>query len=261
MATINRYFASLFSISQAQRDRFNIQNKEDLKRLSRSVFDFQDALKSDKVAVAEDADKVATNESTVAGRGGLDSAGTQSIINETYVRNKIDDDFMKQQFGLATSAQIMDSARTQAFIDQTYILDHLGLADGDHVLDSDKAQALIDNAYIQSNQLYDFKTYSYTGTLATNTGTKRLYFERSGTLGSFDAHVATAPVGSAVNFTIKKNGSSIGTGTIGAGQTSNNTQSLSTTSFSTGDYLTVDITQIGSTTAGTDLYINFRIIG
>jgi len=252
MATINRYFASLFSISQAQRQRFNINNKEDLKKLSRSVFDYQDALKSDKVAVSETADKVATDESTVAGRGGLDSASTQNIIN---------DDYMKQQFGLSTSAQIMDSARTQAFIDQTYILDHLGLADGDHVLDSDKAQALIDNAYIQSNQLYDFKTYSYTGTLATNTGTKRLYFERSGTLGSFDAHVATAPVGSAVNFTIKKNGSSIGTGTIGAGQTGNNTQSLSTTSFSTGDYLTVDITQIGSTTAGTDLYINFRIIG
>ena len=69
------------------------------------------------------------------------------------------------------------------------------------------------------------------------------------------------PVGAALNVQINKNGSSIGTGTIADGANSGTGQSLSSTSFSAGDYLTVDITQIGSSTAGEDLYINFRIAG
>ena len=116
-------------------------------------------------------------------------------------------------------------------------------------------------AAVTANQDRDNKSYNYDGTLAVNTGSKRLYMTRTGTFGSFDMFVATAPVGADLTVTINKNGSSIGTGTISAGATSGTGQTLSSTSFSSGDYLTVDITQIGSSTAGEDLYINFRIVG
>jgi len=116
-------------------------------------------------------------------------------------------------------------------------------------------------ATITANQDRDNKSYNYDGTLAVNTGDKRLYMARAGTFGTFDMYVKTAPSGAALTVTVKKNGSSIGTGTIADGATSGTGQSLSPTSFSAGDYLTVDITQIGSSTAGEDLYINFRIAG
>ena len=107
----------------------------------------------------------------------------------------------------------------------------------------------------------DHKTYSYNGTLAVSTGSTRLYMTRSGTLGTFDMFASTAPVGADLTVTINKNGSSIGTGSISDGASSGTAQTLSSTGFSSGDYLTVDITQVGSTTAGEDLYINFRIAG
>ena len=122
----------------------------------------------------------------------------------------------------------------------------------------DSAEAI---PLITTNQDRDNKSYNYDGTLAVNTGSKRLYMTRAGTFGSFDMYVKTAPVGADLTVTINKNGSSIGTGTISAGATSGTGQTLSSTSFSSGDYLTVDITQIGSSTAGEDLYINFRIAG
>ena len=116
-------------------------------------------------------------------------------------------------------------------------------------------------ATITANQDRDNKSYNYDGTLIVNTGSKRLYMTRAGTFGTFDMFVATAPAGAALTVSIKKNGSEIGTGTIADGATSGTGQTLSSTSFSNGDYLTVDITQIGSSTAGEDLYINFRIAG
>ena len=122
----------------------------------------------------------------------------------------------------------------------------------------DSAEAI---PLITTHQSHDNKSYNYDGTLVVNTGSKRLYMVRAGTFGTFDMYVKTAPSGAALTVTVNKNGSSIGTGTIADGATSGTGQSLSPTSFSAGDYLTVDITQIGSSTAGEDLYINFRIAG
>ena len=126
------------------------------------------------------------------------------------------------------------------------------------IVDSDYTLARVD---ITGNQDRDNKSYNYDGTLEVNTGSKRLYQVRNGTFGTFDMFVATAPAGADLTVTINKNGSSIGTGTISDGATSGTGQTLSSTSFSSGDYLTVDITQVGSSTAGEDLYINFRIAG
>jgi hypothetical protein len=97
-------------------------------------------------------------------------------------------------------------------------------------------------------------TYSYSGELEVNTGAKRFYSPGSYTLSSADIHLGTAAAGSSVNLTINKNGSSAGTLTIAAGSTSSLSNSLSV-SLSQGDYLTIDITQVGSSTAGSDLYL------
>jgi hypothetical protein len=100
------------------------------------------------------------------------------------------------------------------------------------------------------------KSYRYDDTLAINTGTKRLYLQDSYTLKSIHAFVDTAPVGSSVNTSVKKNGSSLQNIIIAAGATSASNTSLNH-SFVSGDYITVDITQVGSTTAGENLYIVF----
>ena len=98
------------------------------------------------------------------------------------------------------------------------------------------------------------KTYAYSGELEVHTGAKRFYSPGSYTLSSADIHLGTAAAGSSVNLTINKNGSSAGTLTIAAGSTSSLSNSLSV-SLSQGDYLTIDITQVGSSTAGSDLYL------
>lgn len=129
-------------------------------------------------------------------------------------------------------------------------------ADAVDALDSDEVETLIfDKA--------DHKTYSYTGTLVVNTGEKRLYMTRTGSFGDFDMFVSTAPSGADLTVQINKNGSQIATGTLSAGDLSSTDNSIPTSQagFVSGDYLTVDITQIGSSTAGEDLYINFKITG
>lgn len=171
---------------------------------------------------------------------GFDSDQIVAIINENVVSGSVDSD-------VAAIAQLRRDADSDSLIIQQ--------------LREDLGSNNIDSDYIIARQIVDAKHYNYSGTLTTNTGSKRLYMHRDGVLGAFDMHVATAPVGAAINITVNKNGSSIGTGTITSGNTDNNLQTLSTTSFASGDYLTVDITQIGSSTAGEDLYVVFRIVG
>ena len=102
------------------------------------------------------------------------------------------------------------------------------------------------------------KAYRYDDTLAVNTGSKRLYLHDSFTLDSIDAFVDTAPAGSAATIALIKNGagSAFKTITIANGATSSVNNS-DTTTFSEGDYITVNITQVGSSTAGANLYLVF----
>lgn len=118
------------------------------------------------------------------------------------------------------------------------------------------------NQWIQTNsgvgnRVDEFiKAYRYQGTLAINTGDTRLYLQDSYILKGIHAYVDTAPTGSSVITDVKKNGSSLQTITVAAGATTASNTSLSHT-FVSGDYLTVDITQVGSSTAGTNLYMVF----
>ena len=117
---------------------------------------------------------------------------------------------------------------------------------------------------ITTNQDRDNKSYHYDGDLVVNTGSKRIYMTRTGSWGDFDMFVKTAPAGANINVNIIKNGSTtIASGSITDGAVSSTGGSIPTSAagFVSGDYYTVDITQIGSTTAGADLYINLRITG
>lgn len=100
------------------------------------------------------------------------------------------------------------------------------------------------------------RAYRYQGALTINTGTKRFYLHDSYTLSSIYAYVDTAPVGAAINLTARKNGVALQNFSIADGNNAGATTSLSH-SFVAGDYVTVDITQIGSTTAGDNLYVVF----
>ena len=101
-----------------------------------------------------------------------------------------------------------------------------------------------------------YKTYSYAGAVAVHTGTDKFYPFDTATNVEIEAYVGTAPVGANLIAQIKKDGVAVDTVTIAAGTTSGLT--TSTTSYTQGEALTVDITQIGSTTAGSDLKINFK---
>jgi len=100
------------------------------------------------------------------------------------------------------------------------------------------------------------RAYRYQGALTINTGTKRFYLHDSYTLSNIYAYVDTAPVGADINLTARKNGVSLQNFSIADGNNAGATTSLSH-SFVAGDYVTVDITQIGSTTAGENLYVVF----
>lgn len=144
-----------------------------------------------------------------------------------------------------------DSAKLQAL--ETTVA---GLGSGG--FDSDQIVAIISENSSNSGSL-DNKTYAYSGSLSTNTGSKRLYVASSVTLSTVDAYVVTAPSGSGVIIQINKNGSSLGTVTISDGANSSEGNSFST-SLVKGDYLTVDINQVGSSTAGANLYTNLNFI-
>ena len=109
----------------------------------------------------------------------------------------------------------------------------------------------IDTA-IEAREYY--KTYAIDGNVTVNTGTARFYAYDDATLVITKAYVGTAPVGSSINITVNKNGSSAETLSIADGATS--ASSTPDVAVSQGDYITVDITQIGSSTAGADLRIN-----
>lgn len=101
-----------------------------------------------------------------------------------------------------------------------------------------------------------FKTFSRSGDLEVTTGTQRFYLVSASILKNVEAYVKTAPAGADATLNVIKNGSStIKTVTISDGNTSSG-DNLSEISLVEGDYLTINITQIGSSTAGTDLYVN-----
>lgn len=109
--------------------------------------------------------------------------------------------------------------------------------------------------------------FSKTGTLATGTGTYRIYNDTGDTLTirAVRASVGTAPTGAAIIVDINK--SVAGTPTTifstqgnrptiaASSNTSGKVTNMNTTSIADGEFFTVDIDQVGSTAAGADLTV------
>ena len=110
-------------------------------------------------------------------------------------------------------------------------------------------------AIIATEGVNFYKTYSLPSTVSVADGTKRFYLFDAATLTNINAYAGTAPAGASLNLRINKNGSSAETISISDGSTSST--NTASTSFAQGDYVTVDVTQVGSSTAGSDVKVNF----
>lgn len=98
-----------------------------------------------------------------------------------------------------------------------------------------------------------------TGTLAVTTGTARWYAPANLSISAVEARVVTPATGSPIGIALDRNGIAIANVSIPAGSGSNSRANLSL-AVSSGDYLTVDVTSVGSTTAGSDLYVMVKYI-
>lgn len=130
----------------------------------------------------------------------------------------------------------------------------------------DGSGKLIPGQLVTSN-ITKILPYSYSGPLAVNVGSFRLYNDSgtSWTIAGIRASLGAAPAGAAVIVDISKNGTTVFTTqanrpTIAAGSnTSGNVTNMDVKTVAAGEYLTVDIDQIGSTSAGTDLTVQIEV--
>ena len=150
-------------------------------------------------------------------------------------------------------------ASVSIFADATY-LPAIGNVNGDLAFAEDTSNLHIFKTgtgwQIATASPSSFTNLVQTGELEVTTGTKRWYAPKAVTIDRIVARANTAPVGAAINITVNKNGSSGATLVIADGGTKIINSSPSIT-LAEDDYLTVDITQIGSTTAGSDLTVTF----
>ena len=93
-----------------------------------------------------------------------------------------------------------------------------------------------------------------TGTLQTMTGVARWYPPVSMRFTSWEAWVGEAPAGASVQFILRKNGSSVATGSIVSGAARMAATDLAL-DVSSADYLTLDVTGVGVAPKGSDLAV------
>lgn len=111
-------------------------------------------------------------------------------------------------------------------------------------------------------------TLSYPGALAVANGVLIVPVPFTFMVESCDAVITTPSVGSAVNFDIKGSSSPTGTFTslfstspqiFANNNTISNAYAIAATTWTATSYLRLDVTQIGSTTAGSNLVVNLRL--
>ncbi len=122
------------------------------------------------------------------------------------------------------------------------------------------AEAHPTGPFVSSGGSTYLKTLSMPGELAIVSGNSRWYPPANITLVDVNVSVGTAPLGSAVNIDVNKNGVSIVGGgfDIAAGANQSGAQIPSDLNLDTTDYLTVDVNQIGSATPGSDLHLQIQ---
>lgn len=105
--------------------------------------------------------------------------------------------------------------------------------------------------------------FSKASTLATGTGTFRIYNDCGETLTikSVRASVGTAPTGASIVVDVNVGGTTIFTtqgnrpAIAASGNTSGKITNMDVTSIADGAYFTIDVDQVGSTVAGADLVV------
>ena len=100
--------------------------------------------------------------------------------------------------------------------------------------------------------------WSLAGAVSVANGALRLPIQYACTVVTINAIINTPPAGAAINIRVNKNGTSAATLSIAASANTGSNASPGIT-LASGDYLTVDLTQVGSTTAGSDLVIGFLV--
>ena len=170
---------------------------------------------------------------------------TDNSINETRMKT-----FMQEKNILDASETFIVSALDSASVESIISGTKETLIDSDYIA----TRLGFTNAASSSLQTENNTTFVQDGVLTVATGTARWYSPRAVTITKIRKHVSVAPAGATLNMTLKKNGSSISTFNIADGSTTNVTNNLNL-SVAEGDYLTIDITQIGSSTAGSDLNV------
>ncbi|MBF0108773.1 MAG: hypothetical protein HQL76_06320 [Magnetococcales bacterium] len=95
------------------------------------------------------------------------------------------------------------------------------------------------------------------GPLSVANGTFRFYPPQEMFLRHLDAWVGTPAAGQDIKFTVKKGTYSLATGIIAAGAYKMTSQTLPVFSINPNVWLAINITQVGTTTAGTDLCVRF----
>lgn len=169
-------------------------------------------------------------------------------------------------------SQAIDSDKTLSILRTKNVLDASNAFVATSGLDSAKVTSLVQTSVVDSDyvatklgfsnksnasaklQTENNTTFVQDGALTVLTGTARWYSPRDIQITKIRSHASVAPAGASLNLSLKKNGSSIQTFNIAAGSTSSVNTGL-TLNINEGDYLTIDITQIGSSTAGSNLNV------
>lgn len=108
--------------------------------------------------------------------------------------------------------------------------------------------------------------YTFFVSGAQTTGTKKAaaLISEAGTITDVRARLDTAPVGSTFIVDVNKNGTTIfstqgNRPTIAAAGNNSTTTAPDVTAVAAGDRLSIDVDQIGSGTAGSDLYVTVTV--
>ena len=109
--------------------------------------------------------------------------------------------------------------------------------------------------------------FSKTGSLVVEAGVHRLYNDSGAnwTIVGIRASAGTAPAGASILVDVNVNGTTIFTtqanrpAIAAATNTSGRVTNMDVVTVANGQYVTVDVDQVGSTTAGSDLTVQFEI--
>ena len=181
----------------------------------------------------------------------LATVGTSPVGSDLIVKIQKNDSDITDTITLASGASTKSLASTTSFLKNDF-----ATVDITQVGSTTPGANLFVNMLFEKSVTEFFKSYHKNGDLSVYTGDQRFYLQGASILKNVEAYVKGAPVGAAMSINIVKNdATTIKTVTIADGQYNSGTTN-DTINLAKDDYLTINITQVGSTTAGSDLYVN-----